>query len=256
MLDVIIVGGGPAGLSAALTLGRACRQVLLCDADEPRNAASHSLHGFITRDGTNPNELRRMARAELSTYDTVEIRSARVADAQRHERSFEVTLEDGSRLWSRTLLLATGVLDRLPAVPGMDDLYGRGVYHCPYCDGWEVRDAPLAVYGRGKRGFALALELTQWSREITLCTDGPARLTNESLQRLTRNGINIRTERILHLEGRDGSLKRVAFSSGEPLQCRALFFNTGQTQHSELPAREQASGYKPKPASPAATKRP
>jgi thioredoxin reductase len=237
MLDVIIVGGGPAGLSAALILGRACRQVLLCDAGEPRNAASHSLHGLITRDGSDPAELRRMARTELSRYDTVEISSARVTDAERHERGFAVTLEDGSRLRSRTLLLATGVLDRLPAVPGMEEYYGRGVYHCPYCDGWEVRGAPLAVYGRGKRGLALALELTQWSREITLCTDGPSRLPNESLRRLTDNGIDIRTERVVRLEGRNETLERVAFSSGEPLPCRALFFNTGQVQHSDLPAR-------------------
>jgi thioredoxin reductase len=237
MLDVIIVGGGPAGLSAALILGRACRRVLLCDAGEPRNAASHALHGFITRDGTDPAALRRMARDELKRYETVELRQVRVADAERQEDGFAVTLEDGSRLRSRMLLLATGVLDRLPAVPGIREFYGRGVHHCPYCDGWEVRNAPLAVYGRGRRGLGLALELTQWSRDVTLCTDGPPRLAGDALQRLDRNGIAVRSERILRLEGGDGRLERVVFAGGEALSCRALFFNTGQVQHSELPAR-------------------
>jgi thioredoxin reductase len=237
VLDVIIVGGGPAGLSAALILGRACRRVLLCDSGEPRNAASHSLHGFITRDGVDPAELRRMARAELMRYCTVEFRTGRVIDAERRDRCFEVVFDDRSRVRSRMLLLATGVLDRLPDVPGIEGFYGRGVYHCPYCDGWEARDAPLAVYGRGKRGLGLALELTQWSRDITLCTDGPARLSNDSLQRLTQNAINIRTSRVVRLEGQEGTLERVSFASGEPLACQALFFNVGQAQHADLAAR-------------------
>jgi thioredoxin reductase len=237
MLDAIIVGGGPAGLSAALILGRACRRVLICDSGEPRNAASHSLHGFITRDGADPAELRRLARAELERYRTVEFRNGRAVDVERLDGCFEVVLEDGSRVQSRTLLIATGVLDRLPAVPGIEAYYGRGVHHCPYCDGWEVSNAPLAVYGRGKRGFGLALELTQWSRDITLCTDGPTRLSNELLARLTQNGIAIRSERLLQLEGENGTLRRVTFASGEPLMCRALFFYTGQTQHADLAAR-------------------
>jgi thioredoxin reductase len=213
------------------------RKVLLCDSGEPRNAASHSLHGFITRDGVDPVELRRIARAELSRYETVEVHTGRVVDAERRDRHFEVALADGFRVQSRKLLLATGVLDRLPAVPGFEEFYGHGVHHCPYCDGWEVKGAPLAVYGRGKRGLGLALELTQWSRDVTLCTDGPTRLSSESRQRLSQNGIEIRSARIVQLEGRSGALERVVFSLGEPLVCRTLFFNVGQVQHSDLAVR-------------------
>lgn len=237
MLDTIIVGGGPAGLSAALILGRACRRVVLCDTGEARNSASHALHGFITRDGTDPAELRRLAQVELDRYGTVELRDVRVTDAEQRPDHFEVAFDDGSRLHTRTLLLATGVLDRLPAIPGVDEFYGRGVHHCPYCDGWEVRGAPLAVYGRGRRGLGLALELTQWSRHITLCTDGPPRLSAEQMLRLARNGVAHRGERILRLEGDDRGLERVIFAGGDPLECQALFFSTGQVQHSELPAR-------------------
>jgi thioredoxin reductase len=136
MFDVIIVGAGPAGLSAALVLGRCRRRVLVCDSGEPRNAASHGLHGFITRDGIKPKEFLRIGREELTQYETVELRDATVVAASREDDGFEVTLAGGERIASRKLLLATGVVDELPELEGLDQFYGRSVFHCPYCDGW------------------------------------------------------------------------------------------------------------------------
>jgi thioredoxin reductase len=233
MYDVIIVGAGPAGLSAALMLGRCRRRVLVCDTGRPRNAASHGMHGFLSRDGMLPAEFLRVAREQMQQYDSVELRHAEVVHAECHESRFEVTLRDGARLASRKLLIATGVVDNLPDIPGFKELYGRSVFHCPYCDGWEVRDQPLAVYGRAARGVGLSLELTGWSRDIVLCTDGPAELEPKDVARLTRNGIAIREERIVKLEG-DGELERIVFDQGEPLARAALFFTTGQTPQSEL----------------------
>jgi thioredoxin reductase len=233
LYDVIIVGAGPAGLSAALMLGRCRRRVLVCDAGQPRNAASRALHGFLTRDGTPPVEFLEMARAELARYDTVEVRRMEVTVAEYCRPSFKATLADGSFEESRKLLLATGVVDRVPEVEGLRPLYGRSVFHCPYCDGWELRDRPLAVYGRGDRGIALSLELTVWSRDVVLCTDGEA-LAERGRARLARNGIAVREERVVRLEGTDGELERVVFESGPPLSRRGLFFTTGQYQHSHL----------------------
>jgi len=233
MYDVIIVGAGPAGLSAALMLGRCRRRVLVCDTGRPRNAASHGMHGFLSRDGMPPAEFLRIAREQMQQYATVEMRDAEVVNAECSEGAFHVTLRDGVRLASRKLLIATGVVDNLPSIPGFRELYGRSVFHCPYCDGWEVRDQPLAVYGRGARGFGLSLELTGWSRDIVLCTDGPPELGPGEVARLTRNGIAIRDERVVRLEGTD-SLERIVFDSGEALVRRALFFTTGQTQQSDL----------------------
>ena len=238
MYDVVIVGAGPAGLSAALFLGRCRRTVLVCDNGHPRNEASQAMHGFLTRDGMPPLEFLRLAREELRPYSTVTFRDVTVTDARCTSGGrFETTLETGEVIQSRKLLIATGVRDNVPEIPGLRELYGRSVFHCPYCDGWEVRDEPLAVYGRGDRGYGLSLELTAWSRDILLCTDGPAEIDEEKLARLTRNGITVREDHVSRVEGRDGVLEQVVFASGEPARRRALFFTTGQYQQSALAIR-------------------
>jgi thioredoxin reductase len=235
MFDVIVVGAGPAGLSAALMLGRCRRSVLVFDTRAPRNAAARELHGYLTRDGIAPHEFLRLAREELRQYSTVELRDGEVTDAVCGEDGrFSVALHDGRRLTARKLLLATGVCDNLPEIPGFHELYGKSVFHCPYCDGWEVRDRPIAIYGRGARGFGLSLELTGWSRDLVLCTDGPSELDEGERLRLARNGIAVREERVAALEGHDGVLSHVTFVDGPPLARRALFFTTGQYQRSPL----------------------
>src|SRR4029450_11646725 len=166
-------------------------------------------------------------------YDTVEVRDVEVIDAACRGARFHVALADGTRHASRKLLIATGVVDNVPEIPGFRELYGRSIFHCPYCDGWEVRDQPLAIYGRGARGLGLSLELTGWSRDLVLCTDGPSEIDADGLARLARHGIRVREERVVRLEGCD-ALERVIFASGDPLPCRALFFTTGQTQQSQL----------------------
>jgi thioredoxin reductase len=232
--DVIIVGGGPAGLSAAMFLGRARRGVLVCDAGEGRNAASHGVHGFLTRDGIAPAELRRLGRAELQRYG-VEVRDVEVVDAvRRDDAGFDVVLAGGERRQTRALLLATGVVDDLPNVPGLRERYGGSVFHCPYCDGWEMRDRRLAAYARGGAIMKLALALLSWTREVTVVSDGPSRLARDDRATLGRHGIAIREERIAALEGEGGSLERVVFRTGEPLACDALFFKTGFRQRSTL----------------------
>lgn len=235
MHDVIIVGAGPAGLSAALILGRCRRRVLVCDAGNPRNAASHAVHGFLTRDGMSPAEFLRAGREQLRCYANVELRETEVTHAGCAGDHFAVVLRDGTRCTSRKLLLATGVVDEVPRVAGIDKFYGRSVFHCPYCDGWEVREQPLAVYGRGEKGRGLALMLTLWSGDVVLCTDGPADLSGEDRALLSRHNVAVREEPIARLEGTaDGLLERVVFARGEPLPRRALFFNTGQYQRSPL----------------------
>jgi len=236
MLDVVVVGGGPAGLSAALLLGRCRRRVLVCDTGSPRNARAAGVHGFLTRDGIDPWEFRRLGRVELARYD-VEIRDVAVRDARLVDRGFEVDLEGGQRVRTRKLLLATGVCDRLPVHEGFEACYGRSVFHCPYCDGWEVRGQRIAVYAPGGRGAGLAWKLTQWSPDVLLCTDGRARLDNPTRVRLMAAGVRLRTDAVLRLEHEEGRLRQVVFRAGEPEPCDALFFSTGQAQQSELARR-------------------
>jgi thioredoxin reductase len=233
--DVVIVGAGPAGMSAALVLGRCRRSVLVCDTGNPRNAASHALHGYLTRDGIHPQEFRAIGRRELEQYDTVELRTVGVTAAQcQADARFDVTLADHQVVKARKLLIATGVCDNLPDIEGIRELYGRSVFHCPYCDGWEIRDYPIAIYGRGDRGLGLSLELTTWSRDLVLCTDGPSEIDDAGRARLESNGITLREERVAALRGRDGILEHVVFETGDELARRALFFTTGQTLRSKL----------------------
>jgi len=195
------------------------------------------MHGFLSRDGIEPAAFRERCRADLRTYPNVEWRDIAVRDAERVADGFELELADGTRGRSRKLLLATGLVDTLLAVAGMQEFYGRGVYHCPYCDGWEVRNQPLAVYGAGADAHKMALELTVWSNNIVLCTDGPSGLGTAQEHQLLRNGIRLRPERIRQLTGRDGELAGIVFDSGAELPRRALFFVTATVQRSALPAK-------------------
>lgn len=227
MYDAIIVGGGPAGLNAALVLGRCRRKVLLCDLGNPRNKVSRGVNGFITRDGVLPYELRDLAIAELAKYPSVELRNTAVEDVEFRHDGFDAVLSDGTREQSRKLLLATGVADNMPDIPGFVELYGHGVYNCPYCDGWEEQDKRIAVYGPADHGKNFALQLTTWSRDLVLCSDGPSGFSDEDRALLNRNGVVLREEKITRLDGTDTALERVHFEDGSQLERDALFFITG-----------------------------
>ncbi|MEA2604670.1 MAG: hypothetical protein QOF89_5662 [Acidobacteriota bacterium] len=242
LYHVLIVGGGPAGLSAALVLGRARRRVLVLDSGQPRNAPSSAAHSVFTRDGTPPRELLRFGREDLRPYDGVEIRDAEVTDVVREEDGgFSAVLADGSRLRGRKLLLATGMREKLPAIEGMQELWGTGVLHCPYCHGWEVRDLPLALYARGDFAMHFAAILRGWSHDLVICSNGPADLGEEERQKLARYGIGLREEVIVRLEGHpggeDGSLERIVFADGSVLPRRALFVRFPQRQCSPFAER-------------------
>ena len=216
-------------------LGRSRRRVLVCDAGEPRNARSCGLHGYLTRDGIRPLDFNGLGRSEIEKYG-VAFRSVRVEDASRGVDHFRVRLAGGGEEVARFLLLATGVRDELPDVPGVDECYGRSVFHCPYCDGWEWRDKRLAAIGAGAKVTGLALSLKTWSRDVLLCANG-TRLPRRDRDRLERNGIVVRTERVARLEQRDGLAASVVFQAGDPIPCDAMFFTTGQYPQDDLAAR-------------------
>jgi thioredoxin reductase len=231
--EVVVVGAGPAGLSAALVLARSRHQVLVLDSGRPRNAAAQAVHAFLTRDGVEPLELRRFGRRDLRRYG-VTVRRTEVERARRRGGEFELELRGGRRLRAHALVLATGVRDRLPEVPGLRELYGMSVHHCPFCDGWESRDRALAVYGRGKAGYELALKLTAWSRDVALFSDGPSGLKRERRRLLRVHGIPLYEQRVGALEGRGGRLGRIRLADGTAVPRQALFLATGADQSCDL----------------------
>ncbi len=234
--DAIIIGGGPAGLSAALVLARCRRNVIVIDAGHTRNAAARHMHNYLTRDGVPPREFRRLARAELRNLGVRTLNATAVDAARNRDGLFTIRLASGRELRSRALLLATGVVDVLPQVPGFDTLYGRTIHHCPYCDGYPYADKRLAAYGKGRAAIGLAMLLKQWTDDVIACTDGEP-LTAADRARAKRHGIALRESRVTRFEGRAGRLRRVHFSRGEPLDRDGLFFNTGQVQRSGLAAK-------------------
>jgi thioredoxin reductase len=233
LLDVIVAGGGAAGLSAALVLGRARRRTLVVDDGHPRNAPSPAAHSVFTRDGTPPAELLETARAQLAPYDSVVFRRGRIVTAAGEPGGASVVLADGSVHRSRQLLLSTGVRDELPPIQGLAGLWGRGVLHCPYCHGWEVRDAPLAVHGAGATAMQLVSLLLQWSRDVVLCTGGPAGLAAEEREALGRHGVRIIETPVIRLEG-NGRLERIGFADGSSLSRAALFLRPPQRPAGDL----------------------
>lgn len=237
MLDVVIVGGSCAGLSAALILGRSLREVVVIDDQKPCNRFSHASHGFLSRDGILPTDLVRIAREQLAPYPSVTLKTATAQQIEKIEDGFAISSSDGSRLEARRVLLATGLRDELPSVEGLEPLWGQGVFHCPYCDGYEIRDKPVAVYGEETEALHLALLLRNLTRDVTLCTASGWELNPAQRERLARHGIRIAEQPVAAVESVDTRLQALRFADGSLLRCDALFVRP-KTSHRTSFARD------------------
>jgi thioredoxin reductase len=233
--DAVIVGGGPAGLSAALVLGRARKRVLVVDEARPANAVSQGVGGLLGHDRVKPADLRDSGRRQLEEHD-VELRHCAVEDVERIRDGFLVTPSDGAPVRAHALVLAHGLRYDPPPLPGIEPLWGRSVFHCAFCDGWEVRDRPLAFHGSGPAAVRSALVLASWSNDVVLCTDGAPDPGGDVL---AAAGVRVRTEPIARLAGHNGSLEQIEFSEGAGGRAEyreALFVNTRRDQPNGLAA--------------------
>ena len=231
--DAVIVGGGPAGLSAALVLGRANRRVLVFDDDRPANAVSQGVGGLLGHDRVTPADLRHGGRRQLEQYVNVEVRHGAVEDVERIRDALVVRPADGPPVRAHAIVLAHGLRYDPPPLPGIEALWGRSVFHCAFCDGWEVRDRPLAFHGSGPGAVRSALVLAGWSNDVVLCTDGAP---DPAGALLADAGVRVRTEPIARLAGSDGRLQQIEFSHGPAERREALFVNTRRDQPNGLAA--------------------
>jgi len=224
--DVVIVGGGAAGLSAALVLGRARRRVVVVDAGSPRNAPAAHMQGFLSRDGMPPSELLAVGRAEVVGYGVEIIDDEVTALAP----GFTVGLASGRTITARRLLVATGVGDELPDVPGVRERWGRDLLHCPYCHGWEVRDQPIGVLGVHPAAVQHALLVRQWSDDVAYFTDGRDLEADEQAQ-LDARGISVVPGRVARLVVEDDRLVGVELADGRVVARTAVFVRPGNLPH-------------------------
>jgi thioredoxin reductase len=232
--DCIIVGGGPAGLNAAIVLGRCRRKVLIFDTEQYRNKYSHGIHNYLTRDDILPHEFLQLCHKELEKYSVQKIHKKIINAKKNDEDVFSVKDENGTVYYSKKLLIATGLIDILPDIEGFKECFGKSVFHCPYCDGWEVRDKKIGVYARNKEGWELALALKGWSNEVALYTDGKNKVKPFQKEYLDANEIPVITTPILKLKEEDGQLQKIVLKSGEEKNCDALFFVNGYSQQCNI----------------------
>ena len=232
--DCIIVGGGPAGLNAAIVLGRCRRKVLIFDTEQYRNRYSHGIHNYLTRDDILPHDFLQLCQRELEKYSIQKIRKKVINAKKNDDGIFVVKDENGTVYYSKKLLIATGLIDTLPDIEGFKDFYGKSVFHCPYCDGWEVRDKKIGVYAKNKDGWELALALKGWSDNVTMYTDGKNKVKPFQKEYLDANQIPVITRPIAKLQGTSGQIEKIIFKNGEERDCDALFFVNGYSQQCNI----------------------
>ena len=229
LYDCIVIGAGPAGLSASLFLARYLRRTLTFHHNSPRNEYAHGIHCFLGHHGIRPNELLARGRDEVTSHGGLIVEACVNTVEQVSAERFRVSVGTEARTFeTRRLLLATGLRDLTPDCPGFREFYGLSVHHCPDCDGYEVKDKRVAVLVRGNNPVAFTTNLLTWTRHLTLLTDA-SELSAHDHARLARLDVPVRTEAVVALEGDEttGQLQRVLFAEGEPLECDALFFNLG-----------------------------
>ena len=231
--DVVIVGGGAAGLSAATTLGRALRSVLVIDSGSPRNAAAAGVHGYLSRDGTSPAELLSIGRREVLSHGGTVIDGEAVS-ARRTTDGFEVMLGDAGRFNGRRLLVTTGLTDELPPIVGLREQWGKGVVHCPYCHGWEIRGQRIGVLGTGPLSVHQALLFRQWSRDVTLFLNDTVEPTDEEWDKLAARSVTVVDGAVASVDAAEGVLTGLTLSHGSSFDVQALAVGTRMEARSAL----------------------
>ncbi|WP_027084664.1 NAD(P)/FAD-dependent oxidoreductase [Cohnella panacarvi] len=234
-IDVAIIGGGPAGLNAALVLGRARRTVVVIDDGRPRNKVTREVHNFLTRDGIPPSEFRRIAREQMERYPHVGFVQDTAVNVTGADGDFRVTTEQGTFVRSKKLLFALGMKDVPLPIEGLAEVYGISAFVCPYCDGWEHRDKPVALIANGEGAMHAAKTIAGWTSTYVICANGPAGLNEAQRRELMRRRIHVFESRIARIESIEGQVQRLVLADGTVVACKAILFSPMLVAGSRLP---------------------
>ncbi|MCW3794758.1 NAD(P)/FAD-dependent oxidoreductase [Paenibacillus sp. LS1] len=235
LLDVLIIGGGPAGLNAALVLGRARKNVMVIDDETPRNWVTRETHGFVTRDGASPREFRKAAKEQIAAYPSVQFVSDTASTVTGTDGDFQVTTVQGGTYQAKKILFAVGKKDLPLDIKGLTEVYGKSAFVCPYCDGWELRDQELVIIVNGAKAFHMAITISGWTSRFTICTNGPDELTDEQREELQQHGVRVLDSPIRSIESSEGMVQHVLLEDDTQISCTGIFFGPKLATGSELP---------------------
>ncbi|MHA4809961.1 NAD(P)/FAD-dependent oxidoreductase [Flavitalea flava] len=235
LFDVIIVGGSYSGLAAGMALGRALRQVLIMDSGEPCNRQTPHSHNFITQDGASPKEITLLAKQQVEKYNTVKFFNGVATTGIKTANGFDIQVASGETFSAKKLLFATGVRDLMPAIDGFAACWGISVLHCPYCHGYEVRHEKTGILGNGEYGFELSRLISNWTKDLTLFTNGASTLTIEQTGKLESHHIKIVEKEIERLVHKDGHLQHILFKDGTLSLAKAVYAHSPFEQHCQIP---------------------
>ncbi|HYC83749.1 MAG TPA: NAD(P)/FAD-dependent oxidoreductase [Chryseosolibacter sp.] len=233
--DVIIVGGSYSGLAAAMGLGRALRHVLVIDSGLPCNRQTPHSHNFLTQDGNTPAEIAALARQQVEAYPTVKFMRAVATRGRKKENGFEIEADSGEKFLATKLIFATGIRDIMPDLQGFAECWGISVIHCPYCHGYEVRNEKTGILANGEAGYDYCALISNWTRDLTLFTNGPAILTSEQISKLERHKIEIVETEVRKIEHTNGHIRSIVFKDGRRFELAALYCRPAFQQHCAIP---------------------
>jgi len=233
--DVIIVGGSYSGLAAGMALGRALRQVLIIDNGKPCNRQTPHSHNFITQDGKTPKEIATLARQQVEMYKTVTFFNGLATNGVKTENGFEIQTATGETFGAKKLIFATGIKDIMPGIEGYTECWGISVLHCPYCHGYEVKNERTGILGNGEYGFEFSMLISNWTKDLTLFTNGKSVLTDEQTAKLKSHNIKILEKEIKKLEHSNGYLPNIIFTDSTKSSVKAIYANSPFEQHCTIP---------------------
>lgn len=233
--DIIIIGGSYSGLSAGLALGRALRKVLIIDSGKPCNAQTPHSHNFITQDGKTPNEISLLAKQQVEKYPTVTFHSGIAISGKKTASGYTITTQANDTFSAKKLIFATGIKDIMPNIKGIAECWGISILHCPYCHGYEVKHEPTGILGNGVYGFEFSRLISNWTKNLSLLTNGPIGLEAEQIEKLKQHGIKIIETEINQILHDNGQIQTIVFKDGLQMDFAAVYTKLDFVQHCDIP---------------------